>query len=293
MRMITASVQIFLWHLSTLSGQVTRSSKPLRLIVSAGLLHPNTLLMSRSTNNYMSHLLPRERQWWWQYCEYDETHFSWKYDKGRQLESHASCWPDPKSLSLGLSNRYASAPHWSCYSTLLSGDIKWRSPAVDWHLLQMCSPHPVTLPRKSLLSDRSMRLKQDFCVEFFVVANTSTWNLRQNWLLLPVTASASSGFPPLTSRDTISDIFRGTRRQKTQYGCHQAVVVRTMRPLGCDNGKWYRGRGNSKLIKNRQAPKRALKTASYFTFIVLYVWGLVCCCMYYNGPDWLSLGNVL
>ena len=36
MRMITASVQIFLWHLSTLSGQVTRSSKPLRLIVSAG-----------------------------------------------------------------------------------------------------------------------------------------------------------------------------------------------------------------------------------------------------------------
>ena len=154
MRMITASVQIFLWHLSTLSGQVTRSSKPLRLIVSAGLLHPNTLLMSRSTNNYMSHWLPRERQWWWQYCEYDETHFSWKYDKGRQPESHASCWPDPKSLSLGLSNRYASAPHWSCYSTLLSGDIKWRSPAVDWHLLQMCSPHPVTLPRKSLLSDR-------------------------------------------------------------------------------------------------------------------------------------------
>ena len=154
MRMITASVQIFLWHLSTLSGQVTRSSKPLRLIVSAGLLHPNTLLMSRSTNNYMSHLLPRERQWWWQYCEYDETHFSWKYDKGRQPESHASCWPDPKSLSLGLSNRYASAPHWSCYSTLLSGDIKWRTPAVDWHLLQMCSPHPVTLPRKSLLSDR-------------------------------------------------------------------------------------------------------------------------------------------
>ena len=58
MRIITGSVQIFLWHLSTLSGQVTRSSKPLRLIVSAGLLHPNTLLMSRSTNNYMSHLPP-------------------------------------------------------------------------------------------------------------------------------------------------------------------------------------------------------------------------------------------
>ena len=105
----------------------------------------------------------------------------------------------------------------------------------------------------------SMWLKQDFCVEFFVVANTSSWNLLHNWLLLPMTASASSGFPPLTSRDTISDIFRGTRRQKTQYGCHQTVVVRTMRPLGCDNGKWYRGRGYSKLIKNRQGPKRELK----------------------------------
>lgn len=143
----------------------------------------------------------------------------------------------------------------------------------------------------------SMWLKQDFCVEFFVVANTSSWNLRHNWLLLPMTASASSGFPPLTSLDTISDIFRGTRRQKTQYGCHQTVVVRTMRPLGCDNGKWYRGRGNSKLIKNRQGPKRELKTASYFTFIILYIWGLafllVCCCIYYDGLDWLSLGNVL
>ena len=110
----------------------------------------------------------------------------------------------------------------------------------------------------------SMWLKQDFCVEFFVVANTSSWNLRHNWLLLPMTASASSGFPPLTSRDTISDIFRGTRRQKTQYGCHQTVVVRTMRPLGCDNGKWYRGRGNSKLIKQRTSTKKSIKNSQLF-----------------------------
>ena len=143
----------------------------------------------------------------------------------------------------------------------------------------------------------SMWLKQDFCVEFFVVANTSSWNLRHNWLLLPVTASASSGFPPLTSRDTISDIFRGTRRQKTQYGCHQTVVVRTMRPLGCDNGKWYRGRGNSKLIKQQTRTKKSIENSQLFhIYSSPYVRScllFVCCCMYYIGLDWLSLGNVL
>ena len=100
-------------------GRLTRNRKPLTLIVMLLLLllHPNTLMITHSANNYTSP---------------DDDNSDNGIGSGTlghmTQDSWASCPrkpSDPKSLSAS-SDRYVPALHCSCPSSL-SGDIKWQT----------------------------------------------------------------------------------------------------------------------------------------------------------------------